>query len=404
VNRNFLFLFAGGLVSLIGDAVYMVALSWWVVENTSSKILMGLVMTFTLLPTFLAIPLGGVLADKFNKKHILVYMDIGRGVLFVAMAALYRVGWLSMPALMAFTVVTGLMAAFFNPSMLSIVPFISGREFLSKAMGMIQSAMGVSMIIGFALGGVFVSKFGFFWVFLINGLSFLFSALMEMMMVYRHHQQAEAVAHKRRMTDDLKEGFYYLKNHKNIYALVKWAMMNNFCMAPLYVILPFLIKDVLKADSRVLGFTQMAFLCGVAAGSLICSQILSGRKPRYYLALFSGQVLFTVIMIAWILVLYASGEKTNLAVFYAVSVIAGAGFAAVNVSLMTYFQLHVAPDILGRFHGLNSVAVNLGTPVAYLTAGAMLDALQPIAVLSIFTLILIGVGIYFLAPKQNRNI
>ncbi len=407
MNKNFLFLFIGGLVSLIGDAVYMVALSWWVVQNTSSKILMGLVMTFTLLPTFLAVPFGGVLADKFNKKKILVNMDLGRGVLFIAMALLYKIGWLNVPMLIIFTCAAGIMAAFFNPSMLSIVPSITGKEFLSRAMGLIQSAMGISMIIGFALGGVFVSRFGFFWVFLINGLSFLFSAVMETLMAYRPGPQPEAQdgKEKRRVADDLKEGFAYLKNNKKIFSLVKWTMMNNFCLSPLYVILPFLIKDVLKADSTVLGFSQMAFLCGVAAGSLGFSQILSrGIQPRYYLSLMCGQVLFTMMLVLWILALYLFGATIRFPLFYGLIVIAGAGFAAVNVTLMTYFQLHVDANVLGRFHGFNSIAVNLATPLAYLLAGVLLEVVSPVCALSVFTLLLILVGIYFLSPNHMRDL
>lgn len=179
-NFNYLLLLQGNLVSGIGDVIYVMALGFWVLAETGSTALMGTLMASTALPRVLLSPFAGVIVDRQSRKKIIVLMDIMRGVavLFVAVAALF--GFLKIWMVFLAGIVIGSCAAFFSPAVNALIPEIVPESEVIRASSAHSSVHTVSEIIGNFVGGSLLSILGAPVIFLLNGITFVFSGISEM--------------------------------------------------------------------------------------------------------------------------------------------------------------------------------------------------------------------------------
>ncbi|HTP60385.1 MAG TPA: MFS transporter, partial [Spirochaetia bacterium] len=159
-NRNFVLLYSGKVVSLLGDQIYLIALAWYILNVTHSPIAAGLLFMMGALPPVIIGPFTGVVADWLERRTILVAMDAARGVLVAVMAGLL---WLhAMPPSLLFVgaFLLGTFGAVFNPASSALVPNIVTESQYARAAAMDQLVWSSCSLIGFTVGGILFSFFG----------------------------------------------------------------------------------------------------------------------------------------------------------------------------------------------------------------------------------------------------
>ena len=174
---RFIILWQSQLVSTAGDAVYSIALGFWVLSQTGSTALMGALMAASTLPGVLAAPFAGVLIDRADKKRLLILMDMLRAAAVLLLAVLAYAGLIHVWMVFIAGVLLSLCGAVFSPCLQSAIPEVAPPAKTARATSALSAVYTGSNFIGYTAGGFLYQILGAPMLFLINGLSFLFSGL-----------------------------------------------------------------------------------------------------------------------------------------------------------------------------------------------------------------------------------
>lgn len=178
-NNNFILLLQGQLVSVFGNTIYDTALRFWILVNTGSTALMGILMAVAVLPEIFISPFAGTFIDRHDRKKILIVTDSisGIAVLLVGIAAL--TGYIQIWMVLLTGIIVGICSCFFNPTIDSSIPDIVPKSKLLKANSVFSSMCTGNDMAGYVFGSFLVQFFGAPIIFIFNGISFLFSAATE---------------------------------------------------------------------------------------------------------------------------------------------------------------------------------------------------------------------------------
>ena len=171
--------FLGPLSFTDRDGIHYFALTWLVLEMTGSATALGTLLFASSIPGVILAPFTGVLADLWDRKKIVVSMDIVRGLILLILAAIFKAGSLTLPILYGATVLSSLCGVLFGPAISAAIPGLVKKEELIKANSLNNFSRAATMIIGPVLGAFLLGATGYFGVFLLNGIAFLFSAFSE---------------------------------------------------------------------------------------------------------------------------------------------------------------------------------------------------------------------------------
>lgn len=158
-DTNFLLFWAGLTVSKLGVRFFNLIIMWYVIQQTGSSLALGITVICFTLPTLFISPFSGVLADRFDKKKIMVFSDISNGLILIILATLMMNHSLSMVMLYGLLIASSLASALFNPAASSSVPLLIEEQHLVKANSLIQFSNQGSNIIGPALAGILLGAF-----------------------------------------------------------------------------------------------------------------------------------------------------------------------------------------------------------------------------------------------------
>ena len=217
-NRNYRYLWAGQIASLLGDWFNLIASASLIGQLTQSGIAVGGLFVVRMLAPFLVSPFAGVAADRYNRKHLLIATDIGRAITVMGFLFVREPGQVWM--LYVLTAIQLAMSGFFYPTRNAILPDLVGRKELGTANALSAATWSVMLAFGAALGGIVAGQFGLYPAFVIDGLSFLISAAFISRIVY-HHQPALGSADKSvaAAIRQYLDGLRYLWRHKDNLAI-----------------------------------------------------------------------------------------------------------------------------------------------------------------------------------------
>ncbi len=187
-HRNYRLFFAGQLISLTGTWMQQMALAWLVYQLTNSALLLGIIGGIGSLPMALFSLLGGVVADRVNKRRILLLTQSVMMLLAFLLAGLTGAGWIRAWQVAVLAALSGTTMAFDMPARQAFVVEMVGREDLMNAIALNSSIFNSARIIGPAIAGILVARLGPAWCFFVNGLSFL--AVLVGLLLMRFQPQA----------------------------------------------------------------------------------------------------------------------------------------------------------------------------------------------------------------------
>src|ERR687890_1329222 len=279
-NARFLRLWIGQGTSFVGDAVSMVALVVLVVEITGSASAVGGALVARLLPT-IASPLAGVLADRVDRRVVLVASDLARAVLVVGLVFAR-----DLATIYVLVFLMGLARAFFNPTVRAAFPSVVGRGDLTRANALISSTFSISETAGPALGGLLVATVGVDAAFVFDAATYLISAAMLSLISLPRPEREEEEAG---FTEDLKAGFAYLAGSRVPLAIVLGAFLT---MLTVNITIPaeiFLAKETFDAGNAGYGLLVGLYGGGMVLGSALMVALGDRVRllPLYFFGVFA---------------------------------------------------------------------------------------------------------------------
>ncbi len=410
INRDFGLLFLGRLVSQVGDGIHYLVLTWLVLDLTGSGTALGTMLFASSIPMVLLAPFTGVLADLWDRKTIVVSMDILRGLILLGLAFIFKAGHLTMPILYAATIFSSLCGVLFGPAISATIPGLVKKEELVKANSLNNLSRGATMIVGPVLGAFLLGTTGYFGVFLINGTSFLISALSEMYIrfpkvVLEDIKTAEKLAPSQQFLIRLKEGFVYIWQNAGLKTLIFFAVALNFIGSPLFsVIFPYFGKEVLLLEAQQYGTVQAMLPVGFLVGTVLVGYLTKKVRKESLLTFgITMQGVVTVLLgfFAMPAVYGNAGLASTVLALSSSLLFIGILNTLVNVPFQVMLQETVPDGYRGRVYGLLDSMVQMLVPLSMAFAGVLVDNISPAALLLFAGLVMAALG---LAMTSSRNI
>ncbi len=385
LNKNFVLLWQGQFVSQLGNQAHAIAMMFWLKHATGSASVMGLIMMLSMLPSVILGPLGGTFADRYSRKWIIVLSDALSGIAVVSLAIMMfskpaavdmLVVWLG-----AVAVILGILSAVFRPAISASIPDLVPEDKVASANSFNQSSYQVSALVGQGAGGVLYRVLGAPVLFLVDGITYLISAISELFITIPQEMPEKTTGARETMRvylRDTGEGFTYIWRNKGMRDLFFAATVLNFFMSPFAVLLPFYIEDFLHATPDWFGYFLAAIGLGAVLGFGLAGVFrFAGRTRMVMVILF----LFLDSLVVASLGLVRASVTALLLGF-----LIGFCSSIVNLNIVTILQITTPGRIRGRVFGvlgtISGGLVPIGMGLAGVVAGLVNNNIPLILVVS----------------------
>jgi MFS family permease len=348
-SHNYRLYFFGQIVSVSGSWMQSVALGWLVLQITGSGAWLGLVIAFQFLPMLLLGPMGGVVADRVDKRRFLFATQALSGVLAAALGLIVLTGVVQLWMVFAFALALGIVNAFDMPARQTFVFEMVGPDLLTNAVTLNSVVMNSARIVGPAIAGVLIASVGLAPCFLINGISYLACIAGLALM---HVGDLVAAEPRPRQKGQLREGFRYVWGESSLRTPLLLMAAIGTLTYEFQITLPLVAQYTFGAGAGGYGALTSAMGVGAVVGGLIAASRARPTRRRLGLAaiVFGAAVLLSSVM------------PTFGAMVVVLPLVGAASVTFISLA-NTSLQLAARPEMRGRVMALYSVAFMGSTPV-----------------------------------------
>lgn len=372
LNWNFILLWQGLVVSALGSQFYSIAVVLWIKQVTGSATILGTIMVISNVPRVILSWVTGTIVDRHSRRTIIIVGDLIRGIAVLSLAALLytapnateiTIYWVA-----AVSLCIAATSTFFGPAVAAAVPDLVPEAEFSRANSLRSSSSQIVSFLGQGLGGLLFRLLGMPLITLVNGVTYIFSAISEWFITIpqniperESNWQDEAKALK----EDFIQGFRFVWDRPGLKVLVLSSAFMNFFTMPIITLLPFYVEDFLGLTTDWYGYLLAVFAVGVLAGSLLAGFIplKATDRPKVLIALLffnsaaMGGLGFTVEIVSAL----------------ALALLVGASIGFNSVHMSTLMQLTTPSEMRGRVFGLMSTLSNSAGPLGIGLAGVIFD-------------------------------
>jgi MFS family permease len=378
-HRNFRIFYFGYLLSLSGTWLQITAIGWLVLELTDSEIWLGLVNAGTSLPILFFSLYAGVLADRLDKRAILIAAQSLALLQALTLAVLTHAGLINVHLILALALVLGVSNAFEIPTRQSFFVELVGERDLTGAIALNSSAFNATRMIGPAIAGVVISGIGIAACFYGNAISYV--AVIGGLLAIRR-SRPEPVPRTLSTWDHIGEGFTWIWRNPTARSIVIYVASASVFAFPFTMLLPVFARDLLQVGPQGLGWLFSASGGGALAAGLVLAS-LSPAIPRGRLLVFSATG-FTILVGAFAL---STSYLLSLALLTATGFFMILSTATANSLL----QGLVPNELRGRVMSVYVVMFLGMTPVGFILVGVVAEAFGARVALTTGAVLLLGV-------------
>ena len=402
-NKNFIMLIIGQIVSLFGNAILRFALPLYILLEYGSPELMGRVLALSVIPMIVVSPLGGVLADRVNKKRLIVFLDFITAI--CSFLFLWAVGALSIvPITIIMLMLLITINAMMNAATDSSYPLIVPEDQLVRANSMSMTINTLAMMLGPMLGGVLIVGFGLNSLLLVGGICFAMAAVMELFIHIPRVSHDSSGGLMKIVIGDISDGLRFAMHTQPIIAKILLVIILFALVISSFglVGVPVLITQNLGMDARMVGIASGIMGAGGIAGGVI-SGIL-GQKIRiqknHWKLLGTGLCLIPIGLVFLIPV----GNVVAFAVITAMLFMAMGITTMFTIQILTFVQRVSPPEYIGKMVALIMSATVLSQPIGQWTYGFLFEHLGETPWIIIFPAAFVGMLIALWSRKHFKCI
>jgi MFS family permease len=391
-NRNLDLLFLGQVVSSFGDWLYIIALIAVAFEVTRSATVVALLTFVRLLPYALFLPLAGVLADRFNRKALMITADVGRAACMLGLLAVQSRAtlWIAFPIVFATTSLSSL----FRPALNSVLPdVVATEDDLAQANGLMSQMTSLAFVLGPMLAGLLILVGSPRFAFLINGATFLLSALLLLPVRVPGRIERPDVGEGGWLGETLGGFRFLFRENDGVLAAFTVAVAGLTLLGGAFWTLSVVLAEqAFDLGAQGTGFLNSAYGVGGVIGGFLAGPLIA--RFRLGWTFIAGTALSTIVF-----TLFALSPAGVLP--FVLLAVSGAADIFTEVSGTTVLQSATPSELLGRVFGAFEATIIMAMLVGSLVAGPLIDAFGPRAA----TVILAGVAMALLLvclPRLRR--
>lgn len=386
-------IWAGQAVSIITSYAAGYAVVWYVTESTGSALVLAFMNVAVLLPVGLISPFGGIVADKHNRKLIMIVADGAVGLISLIAAFAIMAGDVSIWLLLVVCVSRSIGQAFHNPAMLATMPMLVPDEHLVRVNTIDQLLTSIASIGAPAFGIFLYTTLGFPSVFILDFIGALFAILG--LAIVKIPTVIDESALNQHAFANLKDGWLAISKTRGLVFIIVFIGIGMAIFGPLSAVFPLMTYNHFGGDGYAASLIEAAFGIGLLVGALAL-MIWGGGKR---LALLMAVVAFFVGAATFVCGLLPSDAFP---VFVAMVVVLAIFCAGFNSPTMTLMQRNVVDEKMGRAMGLFSAVVGLASPIGVAIGGVLAEwiGIAPFFVVDGIACMLLSLIIYL--PRSVR--
>lgn len=376
-QREYLKIIGASLVNRFGDSIDEIAFTWLVYELTGNAGWSALVFAANQLPSVLVQPFAGALVEGMDKKKLMVFTDVVRGVTTIGLSLLYISGLLTPYIMLLFTLINSSVEAFRLPASMALVPKILEEKYYSYGTSLNSALSTIVQLIGLGAAGFIIGFFGIGCAIAIDGISFFSSALILTFLKVREDNLRREKLLVKEYLATLKEGLSYIKDAPIIRNFCLLSVLLNTMLTPLNSLQSPLIYEVLGQGSELLSAFALAFTAGMGIGSFLYPFVCNKFSVRTQVT--GLGISFAVCMYA-----YTLGEyfQSNVPAIYILTVVLslllGMTLSLMSATVSVCFMTSVKKEYLARAGSIFNAGASAAIPAASLAVSA-LTAICPVS-------------------------
>jgi len=360
-DRDFRVVLVGQGVSAIGDAVSFTALPLLVLFLTGSGLAMGIVGILSVLPDLLVGLLAGALADRWDRRRLMLAADLGRGLLTAAIPLAHFAGLDTMTVIIVVTAPINVLRVLFMAAYTAYVPMLVGRERITAATSYVEVVGSVGFMLGPGIAGILSGTIGPAPTLLIDAASFLVSSV-SLLFVRRRSQPSQARPGEH-LGHEIAVGIRFLAGHRVLRPVLLFWALSGILAAPLIAAVTYYVTRDRGLPTSDFGLVISGFSVGNMVGAVISARILRGALGRLMVG---GEVLFGLVVVTL-------GMGLPVPVMSVLAFVGGAAGAVVAVAYITIRAAVTPNELLGRV-GSTARTLSVGLqPLGLLAGGLVLD-------------------------------
>ena len=388
--RNFRWLWFGAFTSTTGYFVAQIAESWYIYERTGSESLLGLTAFLNGLPILLFSVLGGVLADRMDRRYLLIGSQVLQMIASLALALLFFADRVEVWHILAAAFLAGLGQAFGGPAYQALIPSLVPKKNLANAIALLSIQFNLAGTVGRPIGGAVFKFLGPAMCFFVNALSFLAVIVSLLTLKIPFLRKAG----QKNIFRSLFDGFRSIHASAALRSLMLLSVVSAFCGVPINLLLPVFARDVYGLDAGGYGFMGSVLGGGAVVGALFVASL--GNTPRKGRKALNMQSFLglTIVGFAFSSVLWLG---------LPLLLLSGGAILGVFTMVSSLVQLNLSEEMRGRIMSVYNTAFRGVMPLSNLTCGFAADRIGARSVLGINGAILIAVSLLYVLSGNPVN-
>lgn len=386
-------IWAGQAVSMVTSYAAGYAAVWYITETTGSALMLAIAAICAYLPQGLLSPFGGVLADKYNRKTVMIVADMSIGVVSLILGVIILMGHVTFGLILVMVIVRSIGQAFHGPAMMAAMPLLVPEKHLLRINTLDQLLISIASVGAPAFGIFLYTTIGFYSVMFLDFFGAVVAvAGLALAKIPTVHDETTDNQH---VLANMRDGWRALASTRGLVVLIVGITIGMMAFAPLGAVFPLMTYEHFSGDGYMASLVEATFGIGMIVGSVILMAWGGGKHLARLMAIAALIVGATTTACGFL----TSDMFPAFAVLCAVMAMACAWF---NGPLITLVQKNVPAEKTGRALGFTTAAIGLASPIGVAVGGALAEAIGIAAFFVVDGLVCIVLGLVIYLPKSVR--
>jgi len=393
-SKDFNLMVIGQIISILGSALLRFALSLYVLDITGRADLFAGLFAISSIPILLA-PFGGAIADRFNRRNLMVIFDFTSSIIVFAFFVVLVIGNSSILLIGVVMVLLSFVSAMYAPTVMASIPVLVEEEKLEQANGIVNGIQALSNVAAPVLGGILYGMISLKVLVIVSGLFFFLSAILEMFIKIPFMQREQNGHIISTLVNDLKEGFSYVVKQSFIFKCMILAALLNLLLTPLFVVgVPIILRVTLQSSDT---------LYGVGMGLIDFATILGALSMGYFAKKMGINNLYFWIFITALLIVPMALSVTpimlNIGYYSSYTLFVGSALliamimTIISIYVITVVQKETPNENLGKVMAIIIAVSQCMAPIGQILYGLLFEGFSvniyvPILIISVVMVVL----------------
>ena len=399
-NRNFNLMIAGQIITLFGSSILRFALSLYILDITGSAETFALLLAISTIPVIFLSPIGGAIADRMNRRNLMVFFDFISSIVVGGLALFLYNGQESIILIGSVMTLLSIISTFYQPSVQASIPVLVEENNLLKANGIVSGVSAITNFAGPVLGGLLYTLSGIDTIVVITCISFILAAMIELFIRMPFEKGKQTYGAIKTILLDLKDGLrFILRGNSFLLKIILIAAAMNVFITPLFLVgIPYIIKIIMGMDDKYFGFTQGGISLSMIFAAVVVGLISSKLRINNLYLWFVGAGVLLVPMSLSIYPMFLERDGLDFVqyvVFSLCTMLIMFVITIINIFIMTTLQQQTPNIMLGKVMAILTAVSTCAVPVGQIIFGSLIDgfAMNAYALILIIAIITIIVGL-----------